>query len=101
MKLIARAVLSFALLFPQAALAENGVSDSEIVIGETANLTGPNSNRSRAAHDGAKLYFEQLNARGGVKNRKIRLVTYDDKYDAETAFKNVSTLLDNDKAFAI
>lgn len=49
-----------------------------IVIGQVAPLTGPQGVTGRAINAGAKLYFDSVNAKGGVRSRQLTLVTRDD-----------------------
>lgn len=49
-----------------------------IVIGQVAPFSGPQAVTGQAVHAGAKLYFDAVNARGGVRGRPIKLVTRDD-----------------------
>ncbi len=47
-----------------AALAQEGVTRTSIVLGQSIALTGPGSALARAFHTGAKLYFDRVNAAG-------------------------------------
>lgn len=49
-----------------------------IVVGQVAPFSGTQAVTGKAIHAGAKLYFDAVNARGGVRGRPIRLVTRDD-----------------------
>jgi branched-chain amino acid transport system substrate-binding protein len=77
-----------------AAFGEEGVGKGGIVIGQSMALTGPGSTLANAFHDGAKLYFDHLNAAGGVHGRKIELVTLDDRGNPKLAGENTKKLLD-------
>ncbi|WP_036169665.1 ABC transporter substrate-binding protein [Massilia sp. 9096] len=83
------------------ALAENGVSDKSIVIGQSAALSGPASALGTAMRDGALAYFDAVNADGGVHGRQIVLKTVDDGYDPARAGPNTGQLVDKDKVFAL
>jgi branched-chain amino acid transport system substrate-binding protein len=83
------------------ALAENGVSDNSIVIGQSAALSGPASALGTAMRDGALAYFDAVNADGGVHGRQIVLKTVDDGYDPARAGPNTGQLVDKDKVFAL
>lgn len=72
---------------------QDGVSKSSIVIGQSLALTGPGSSLAAPFHQGAKLYFERVNAAGGVNGRKIELVTLDDRGNPVTTAENTKTLL--------
>jgi branched-chain amino acid transport system substrate-binding protein len=77
-----------------AAHAQEGVTKTSIVIGQSVALTGPGSALALPFHQGAKMYFDRLNAAGGVGGRKIELVTLDDRGNAEQAAANTKKLLE-------
>lgn len=74
---------------------------NEIVLGQSASFTGSFSEQAIAYRDGALLYFDEINRRGGIHGRKIRLVSRDDRYDVELALSNTRKLIDEDKVFAL
>ena len=49
---------------------------------------------------GALLYFEQVNASGGVHGRRIRLQTLDDGYEPERTTANTRKLIEEEKVLA-
>jgi ABC-type branched-subunit amino acid transport system substrate-binding protein len=59
-----------------------GQALAEIVIGQVAPLSGPLAPTGSHIRAGAQLYFDAVNASGGVHGEKIRLVTKDDAYKA-------------------
>ena len=65
------------------ASASWGAAAEPIVIGQVAPFTGPQAVTGRAIHAGAKLYFDAINAKGGVRGRPVKLVTRDDAQKAE------------------
>src|SRR5688572_5827073 len=77
-----------------AAQAQEGVSKTSIVLGQSVALTGPGSTLAVPFHQGAKLYFDRVNAAGGINGRKIDLVTLDDRGNAQTTAANTKKLLD-------
>lgn len=83
------------------ALAETGVTPERILIGQTGVFTGPVAEPALQYRSGAQLYFDEVNARGGIAGRKIKLVSYDDKFDAKLAAENTRKLLEEDKVFAL
>src|SRR4051812_3192753 len=96
--------LSFSLGLALAAgpvLAENGVSDKSIVLGQSAALSGPASVLGTAMRDGALAYFDAINADGGVHGRQIVLKTVDDGYDPARAGPNTGQLVDKEHVFAL
>lgn len=73
--------------------ADPGVSDKEIVIGQTISLKAGKDAYGVAAHAGMKLYFDNLNAAGGVGGRRIVLRTLDDEGKAPAAEANARKLV--------
>jgi len=77
-----------------------GVSDKEILLGHTAGFSGPVAGSVKESTDGALLYFEHLNSRGGVHGRKIVLRSLDDGFDPKRAGENVKRILSETPPFA-
>jgi branched-chain amino acid transport system substrate-binding protein len=87
-------VALLALAGAQVQAADDGVSKTGIVIGQSLALTGPGSALAVPFHQGAKLYFDRVNAAGGVQGRKIELVTLDDRGNPATTAANTKKLLE-------
>lgn len=79
----------------------NGVSDSEIVIGSFADLSGPAALLGLDAVNGARLRFDEINAAGGIHGRKIRFIVEDTQYQLPKAIQAVNKLVNRDKIFAM
>ena len=94
-------VVGVAFFQLSARLHAQGVTDSEIVIGQSCQMTGPLAGLSAEVRQGAKLQFDQVNASGGIGGRKIRLVTLDDAYDPKRAAANTRELIDEHKVLAL
>jgi branched-chain amino acid transport system substrate-binding protein len=77
-----------------------GVTDSEILLGQTSVLTGPLSPGALALQAGARLAFDDANARGGVNRRSIKLVSLDDGFDPARAKANYQALIEEQQVFA-
>jgi branched-chain amino acid transport system substrate-binding protein len=75
-------------------------TDSTIVLGQSAPLTGPAAQLGIQFRDGAKLYFNQVNAKGGINGRTIELRTLDDGYEPERTAANTKKFL-ADEVFAL
>lgn len=71
-----------------------GAAWAEIKVGQTAGLTGAVAASVSEATQGAKLYFDAVNARGGINGERIHLVSLDDKFDPKLAAENAKTLID-------
>lgn len=87
------AIVAFLATLGTAALAQDGVGKTGVVIGQSAALTGPGSALAAPFVQGAKLYFDKLNAGGGVNGRKVELVTLDDRGNPATTAENTKKLL--------
>ncbi|MFJ9451733.1 ABC transporter substrate-binding protein [Herbaspirillum sp. NPDC101397] len=75
--------------------------NNDIVVGQSADLSGPYAKITRQFITGANVYFAQLNSRGGIAGRRVRLMTLDDQNDPTLALKNTQELLDEHKAIAL
>lgn len=84
-----------------AAHAENGVTNQEILLGQTTALSGPLAELGSDMSLAAKAYFDYVNQQGGVNGRKIRLITLDDGYDMDKGVANAKSLIENEKVFAL
>jgi ABC-type branched-subunit amino acid transport system substrate-binding protein len=65
----------------------------DLVLGQSAPLSGPFAAMGRDYRNGAMLAFAQVNASGGIHDRLIRLVTLDDAYDGRKAVANATELI--------
>lgn len=83
------------------ACAEIHAAEPPIVVGQSAVLTGALTPNSVAFIEGQNLYFNQFNKAGGVGGRPIKVITYDDAYDAQTAAANAERLLAVDRVICL
>jgi len=97
---IAAAVLALVGVASAATAAEQGVTDTEIVIGEVNPYTGPPALLGSAHTTGMKMAFAEANA-AGVNGRKLKLLTEGDGYVTSRTLQGVRKLIDVDKVFAI
>jgi branched-chain amino acid transport system substrate-binding protein len=75
-------------------------SDTRLVLGQSAPFTGPAAQLGIQFNRGAKLYFEQVNAQGGINRRLVELVHADDGYEPDRCAENTRKLIADD-AFAL
>lgn len=71
-----------------------GVSKTSITLGQSVPLTGPGAALAAPFHQGAKLYFDRVNAAGGINGRKIDLVTLDGGGVVATTVANTNKFIE-------
>src|SRR5437773_12232182 len=98
MKFISIAALALFAAAP--ALAQQGVSPTEIVVGTAQDLSGPIVALSKPAVNGMRMRIEEENVAGGVNGRKLRLVVEDHGYDPKKAVLAAQKMEQQDKIFA-
>ena len=64
--------------------AAPGVTPNSVTVGWIGSKTGPAATTFLEASEGAKLRFDQENAKGGVNGRKLTLNVYDDGTNPST-----------------
>jgi ABC-type branched-subunit amino acid transport system substrate-binding protein len=101
MKRLATCLLSLALTAPGLSSAESGVSPGTVLLGQSAPLTGPAAALGTEMRTGAKVYFDYVNAKGGVYGRKIELRSLDDGYEPARTVPNTKKLIEEEKVFAL
>lgn len=94
-----RLLLSLVLVLPL--LAGCTKKDNEIVIGEYDSLTGSDATFGLSSNKGVRLALDEVNAAGGVKGKKISLVTLDDQGKNEEAAAATTRLITQNKVVAI
>ncbi len=89
------------VLFGLQAQAENGVTADKITIGQSCALKGLASSLGQGMATGLKVYFDNVNAQGGINGRQIQLVSKDDGYEPTQAIRTTADLLNTDKVFLL
>ena len=97
--LIAAAALT--VLATGASAQVRGVTDTEIRIGGAHDLSGVFAAVSTPAVNGANLYFDMINANGGVHGRQIRHIVEDHGYQLPRATQAFNKLIERDQVFAM
>jgi len=94
-----RAVLTGAVaLTALPARAENapGVTDKEILFGQTMPYSGPASSYGTIGKS-ADAYFKMINEQGGIDGRMLRMITLDDGYVPPKTVELTRRLIEEDK----
>jgi branched-chain amino acid transport system substrate-binding protein len=90
----ATAALALTLPFSDPASAQSG---EPIKIGFSMSLTGPLSPNGKQALLGLQIWEEELNAKGGLLGRPVKLIYYDDQSQSAPVPGIYTKLLDVDK----
>ncbi len=83
------------------AMAADGVTRSQLLIGQNITLQGGKNDYGTAVQDGIQTYLNLVNGRGGVNGRQIVLKTLDDDNKAAQAEANARQLVEQDKVFIL
>ncbi|MET0335937.1 MAG: ABC transporter substrate-binding protein [Rhizobacter sp.] len=78
-----------------------GDASREIRIGQSAHLTGPLGPALVPVIKGQALAIDEVNRKGGIAGRPVKLITLDDAYDTKKCVENVNTLIDKEKVVAL
>ena len=95
------AACAWAALVAPAAAQQQGVTDTEIVLGDIVPLTGPPALLGVAHNLGVKVALAEANAAGGINGRKFKLISEDDGYVPTRTIQGVRKLVTADKVFAL
>jgi ABC-type branched-subunit amino acid transport system substrate-binding protein len=74
---------------------------AQLRIGMPSGFTGSVAAGVKENHEGAKLYFDTINARGGVNGQKIELITVDDKFDPKVTVEVARDLITKQRVLAL
>src|SRR5437588_3798022 len=80
--------------------SDPGITPGTILIGGTVPLSGDEVAYAAVAR-GAEAYFKYVNARGGVRGRRIQYLYLDDAYNPSETVRKTRELVQDDKVFAI
>jgi len=68
-----------------------------LLLGISVSLSGPYAAGGRYSLEGTQLWVDQVNGRGGLLGRPVKLVYYDDKSDPNTGVQLYEKLITADK----
>jgi branched-chain amino acid transport system substrate-binding protein len=83
------------------AAAENGVTADTIVFGQAAVFEGPASALGLGMRAGIQAAFDEVNGKGGIHGRKLKLVGVDDGYEPDKSIAAVKKLIEEEKVFSL
>src|SRR5882724_4598411 len=104
-----RAMLVVGVMLAAGALAgvalaqseSRGVSKTEIVLGMHTDLSGPAATYGVSSSNAVKMRFDEVNDKGGIHGRKIRLIVEDSQYQVPRAVQAGAKLINRDRIFAM
>lgn len=99
--LIQSGIASASFALPAHAFANASARSDAILLGQSVALSGPLGQLGKEYTEGARLWFDQVNAQGGVGGRKIELLSVDDANEIARAVANTKQLVDEKKVFAM
>jgi branched-chain amino acid transport system substrate-binding protein len=78
-----------------------GVGKGEIVLGMHTDLSGPAATYGVSSSNAVKMRFDEVNDKGGIHGRKIRLIVEDTQYQVPRAVQAGTKLIGRDRVFAM
>ena len=81
--------------------AARGVTGNEIVLGMHTDLSGPAATYGVSSSNAVKMRFDEVNEKGGLHGRKIRLIVEDTQYQVPRAVQAGAKLINRDRIFAM
>ena len=101
-KTLGIAFLIAALALAGVALAQTrGVTPTEIVLGMHTDLSGPAATYGVSSSNAVKMRFDEVNDKGGIHGRKIKLIVEDTQYQVPRAVQAGAKLINRDRIFAM
>jgi ABC-type branched-subunit amino acid transport system substrate-binding protein len=76
-------------------------AEGTLLIGQTADFSGPQSSAVKETTEAAKAYFDSVNKQGGVNGRRIVLESVDDGFDPKRTVANATKLITERKVLAL
>jgi ABC-type branched-subunit amino acid transport system substrate-binding protein len=76
-------------------------SDRRILLGQSAALSGPAAQLGIQMNRGARIYFDRLNAEGGIGGRRVEIRALDDGYEPDRCRANTDALINDGNVFAL
>jgi branched-chain amino acid transport system substrate-binding protein len=95
------AVGALACLFAGSVAHAQGVTKTNILIGQSSPFSGSNKELGDDIREGLQAYFKQVNEAGGVNGRTLELIALDDANDAKRSGENARVLIEQRGVLAL
>ncbi len=82
-------------------LASTATAWAQIRIGQPSGFTGAVAAGVKENTEGARLYLEAVNAKGGINGQKVELVSVDDQFDPKKTVATATELVDTQGVVAL
>ena len=76
-------------------------SGDEILVGHFGSMTGNTATFGTSTEEGVKMAIDEINGKGGVKGKKLKLITVDTAGKPEGAAAAVTRLITQDKVMVL
>ncbi len=96
-----RALAQMAGAAASVALPAWAQADRRILLGQSCAMSGPAAQLGLQMNRGARIFFDRLNAEGGINGRTIELRVLDDGYEPDRCAANTDTLIRKENVFAL
>lgn len=100
LQIVSSFVLMCLIVWSGTAIAEEGVTDTEIKIGVISDLSGPTAIGGIGMADAITSYFKSVNEAGGIHGRKVKVIVEDCAYSPAKAVAAAKKLMAKDGVFA-
>ena len=78
-----------------------GITDTEILIGNIQDLSGPIKELGLLIPAGSNMYLDYINEQGGVHGRQIKMLVEDHQYNPQKAVVAAKKLIEKDQVFCL
>ena len=95
------AVGALACLFASGVVHAQGVTKTNILIGQSSPFSGSNKELGDDIREGLQALFKQVNEAGGVNGRTLELIALDDGNDAKRSGENARILIEQRGVLAL
>ncbi len=76
-------------------------NENTLLIGSSLPLTGSIKSWGTSVSNGVNAYFEYANDNNLIKNKRLKFLVYDDKYEPELTLENTKKLIFKDEVFTL
>lgn len=94
-------IAAVALILGVGCTKKNAENTNEIVVGEYGSFSGSEATFGQSTSEGIKMAFDEQNKAGGVKGKKLKLISLDNQGKPEEARAAVQRLITQDKVVAV